>query len=66
MDCQKVLPFGSTDDVYKHVKEIIDVLGHPKGGLILHGEVQIDVPFRNYETMFDAFMKYGELGASIQ
>ncbi|MHB1345901.1 MAG: uroporphyrinogen decarboxylase family protein [Candidatus Humimicrobiaceae bacterium] len=64
IDCQKVLPFGSSDDVYRHVKEVIDVLGHPKGGLILHGEVQINVPFENYEAMYDAFIKYGQLGVS--
>jgi uroporphyrinogen decarboxylase len=66
LDCQKILPFGSCDDVYGHAKEVIDVLGHPKGGLILHGKVQIDVPFRNYEAMYDAFMKYGKLGVSKQ
>jgi uroporphyrinogen decarboxylase len=60
VDCQKILPFGASEDVCKHVKEIIDVLGHPEGGLILHGEVQLNVPFENYEAMFDAFMKYGK------
>lgn len=60
IDCQKILPYGTINDVKKHVKEIIDTLAHPDGGLILHGEVELDVPFKNYEAMYEAFYKYGD------
>jgi uroporphyrinogen decarboxylase len=61
VDCQKILPYGTAEDVKNHVKEIIDKLGHPEGGLILHGEVELDVPFENYEAMYESFYIYGKL-----
>ena len=59
VDCQKVLPHGTPEEVSAHVREIIDCFKHPDGGLILHGEVELGVPFENYEAMYKSFAEYG-------
>ncbi len=60
VDRQRILPFGSTQEVEEHVRHIIRVLGSKSGGLVSWGEVGPDVPLRNVETMLSTFERYGK------
>jgi len=59
LDTQRILPFGNTEDVKKHVIHAIQALGSYDGGFIGIGEIHDDVPLRNVKAMFKAFKKYG-------
>jgi len=62
IDCQMVLPFASAEEVRRHVREVVRDFKHPDGGLILHGEVEIGVPFENYRAMYEEFEREGSYG----
>lgn len=60
-DTQKVLPFGTADDVNQHVKERIPAFA-PGGGFVftqIHN-IQQNVPPQNIAAMFEAAVKYGK------
>ncbi len=56
---QKVLPFGTVDDVRKHVNYLIANCGR-NGGLILgpSNNVQPDVPMQNLVAFYDTAMQF--------
>ncbi len=60
VDTQRVLPFGTPDDVRAEVKRRIEDLA-PGGGFVFNTvhNVQGDVPPRNYMAMWEALMEYG-------
>ena len=60
IDTQKVLPFGTPEEVAAEVKRRIDDLG-PGGGYVLCAvhNLQADVPPENICTMYDAAREYG-------
>lgn len=60
IDIQRVLPYGTTDDVIKEVKKVIR-LAAPNGGYILAGahNIQRDTPAENIYAMFEAAKTYG-------
>jgi hypothetical protein len=57
LDRQK-LPFWKPADIDAHVKEAVEVLGSPEGGLWLKGEVADDVPLENVEALCCAMETY--------
>lgn len=57
LDRQK-LPFWKPEEIDAHVKEAVEVLGSPDGGLWLKGEVGDDVPLENVEALCCAMEKY--------
>ncbi len=60
-DTQKVLPFGTPDEVREHVRHNIEAFG-TGGGFIftqVHN-IQQNVPAENVEAMFDAAWEYGD------
>ncbi|MDO9541387.1 MAG: uroporphyrinogen decarboxylase family protein [Kiritimatiellia bacterium] len=59
IDRQKTLPFGTSEEVEKYVKEVFDIFVMPEGGFIARGEVGPDVPLENVEAMLKSFYKYG-------
>lgn len=59
LDRQRILPFGTPEQVREHVKETIALFGRFNGGLILHGEIGPDVPFENIVAMYEAFHEFG-------
>lgn len=60
VDRQYLLPKGSAEEVESYVKNVIELFSHGgRGGLICRGEINIDVPLRNVEAMYEAFKKYG-------
>jgi uroporphyrinogen decarboxylase len=58
---QSVLPFGTPDEVRKHVKEVIEALGID-GGLVVGPShvLERDTPFENILAMKQAIDEYGE------
>jgi len=65
LDRQRILPFGTPEEVTEHVKEIIKNFAVYNGGLIGYGMMGPDVPLANIEAMWKAFRKYGEYPINI-
>ncbi len=61
IDTQKVLPYGTPEDVRKEVRMRIEDLA-PGGGYILAAvhTIQPDVPPENIRVLFDAAKEYGK------
>ena len=59
LDRQFILPRGTPEEVRQHVRQTIEALGSPRGGLIGHGEIGPDVPLENVRAMFQAFREFG-------
>ena len=61
IDIQKVLNFGTPDDIYNEVKKCIKILG-PGGGYILSPtiHVQSDIPPENILALRDTVMELGK------
>ena len=51
-------PFWNADDIDAHVKEAVEVLGSPEGGLWLRAEIGDDVPLENVEAICSALEKH--------
>ena len=60
IDCQHILPYGTPEEVRQHVKDVIEHFYHPDGGIILHGEIELNVSILNYQAMFEAFWEFGK------
>jgi uroporphyrinogen decarboxylase len=60
VDTQRVMPFGTVDDVKDEVKRRVEDLA-PAGGYILGAvhNIQPEVPPENIFAMFNAARKYG-------
>ncbi len=52
------LPFWSPDEVDAHVREAVETLGAPEGGLWLKAEIGDDVPLENVEAVCAALERY--------
>lgn len=57
LDRQK-MPFWTPDEIDRHVKEVVEVLGEPEGGLWIKAEIGDDVPLENIEAVCCALEKY--------
>jgi len=51
-------PFWGPDDIDAHVKEAVEILGTPEGGLWLKAEIGDDIPLENVEAICSALEKY--------
>jgi uroporphyrinogen decarboxylase len=58
LDRQNILPFATPAEVKRHVTNVFDHLGTPKGGIIACGEIGPDTPLENIRAMYEAFMEY--------
>jgi uroporphyrinogen-III decarboxylase len=58
LDRQNILPFGSPQEVMDHVRETVEKLGSPSGGLMLLGECQPNVPLANIEALCQAMEQF--------
>jgi len=65
IDRQYLLPYGSPAEIEKHIRYIIKMLGCFDGGLVSWGEISIDVPIKNAETMLKTFKKFGKYPLKI-
>jgi hypothetical protein len=61
IDTQRVLPFGSVDEVRDQVRERIQVFG-PGGGFVFNTihNIQAKVPTENILAMYDAVREFGD------
>ena len=57
----KILGKGTPEQVRDEIKRVIDILGHPDGGLILRAFLQIYVPLPNCRAALQAFRDFGNL-----
>jgi len=57
-DRQKLMSFGTPREIDQAVKEAIERLGDPAGGIILYGEVDNNFPLANVHALYEAFEKY--------
>ncbi len=60
-DTQKILPFGSPDEVRQHTREVIDALA-PGGGFIFNTNhnIQSGTPPENLLAMYETVTQYGK------
>ena len=59
VDTQKILPFGTPDEIRRHVKEQCEILGRD-GGFVFNAvhNIQAHVPVENVVAMFDALKDF--------
>jgi len=55
---RQMFPFGTPADIDAHVREAVETLGSPEGGLWLKAEVGPDVPLENVEAICQALETY--------
>ncbi len=58
VDIQGVLTFGTPQEVDDNIRETIEKLGSPRGGLMLNAGVYDDMPLENVVAMAEAMRKY--------
>ncbi|MHB9026559.1 MAG: uroporphyrinogen decarboxylase family protein [Armatimonadota bacterium] len=58
LDRQKIVPFGTPEQVQAHILDVFAHLGTPRGGIIACGEIGPDTPLENIRAMYDTFMNY--------
>ncbi len=56
---RQLFPFCKPRDIDAHVREAVEKLGSPEGGLWLKAEVGPDVPLENVEAICQALERYG-------
>ena len=59
VDTQKILPFGTPDEIRRHVEEQCEILGRD-GGFVFNAvhNIQANVPVENVVAMFDALKDF--------
>jgi uroporphyrinogen-III decarboxylase len=55
---RQMFPFCKPSDIETHVREAVEALGSPEGGLWLKVEIDDGVPLENVEALCDALEKY--------
>jgi hypothetical protein len=55
---RQMFPFCTPHEIDDHVREVVEKLGSPKGGLWLKAEIGDDVPLENVEAICSALEKY--------
>jgi uroporphyrinogen decarboxylase len=55
---QQMLPYCSSEDINRQVKEIVDKIAVPEGGLMLYSEPSRDVPLENIEAILTAWEEH--------
>jgi hypothetical protein len=58
VDRQHVIPFGSRENIFKHIENIVKILNSEKGGLALHIEVYPPTPLKNIAYLAEACYRY--------
>lgn len=59
MDRQKLMTFGTPDEIDAAVKKARGIFGNKDGGVIYHAEIDNGFPFENIKALLKAFRKYG-------
>jgi len=58
IDRQKMIPYGTPEDIKNYIKHVVDMLARKKGGLMLEAEVHPPTPIENIRAIAEAFEKY--------
>jgi uroporphyrinogen decarboxylase len=58
LDRQRVMPFGSPQEVKDHIHDVFEHLGTKDGGIIACGEISPDTPLENIRVMYKTFQNY--------
>jgi len=56
---RQLFPFCKPEDLDGHVREAVEALGLPEGGLMLHAECADDVPLENIEASVSRWRSIG-------
>ncbi len=56
---RQLFPFATPDEIRAHIREAVEALGTPEGGLMLHAECEPDVPLENIEAICAALEEVG-------
>ena len=54
LDHQRILTYGTPEEVRTHVGQVFNALARPNGGFVGSGQIHLDMPQANIETMLDA------------
>jgi hypothetical protein len=55
---RQLFPFCTPDEIDAHVRQAIETLGSPRGGLWLKAEIGFDVPLENVEAICTALERH--------
>jgi uroporphyrinogen decarboxylase len=55
---RQLFPFCTPQEIDDHVREAVEALGSPEGGLWLKGEIGFDIPLENVDAICAALEKY--------
>jgi uroporphyrinogen-III decarboxylase len=55
LDRQKVMPFGTTEEMKQHVRDIYNFLEGGRGGVWVKMDVYPDTPLENIQAMAEVF-----------
>jgi uroporphyrinogen decarboxylase len=61
---RQLFPFASPDELDRHVRECVEALGSPEGGLCLTAEIDDGVPLENIQAICEALRKYRRMFSS--
>ena len=57
---EQMLPFCTPEDIDRQIREVVEKVGDPKGGLMIYAIPSADVPFQNIEALCTAGEKYAQ------
>ncbi|MBD3291996.1 MAG: hypothetical protein GF393_03670 [Armatimonadia bacterium] len=55
---RQLFPFATPEEIDAHIKEAVETLALPEGGLRVSAEVAADVPLENIDAICTAFERY--------
>ena len=55
---RQLFPFCTPDEVDAHVRQAVEILGSPRGGLWLKAEIGYDIPLENVDAVCAALVRY--------
>jgi uroporphyrinogen decarboxylase len=56
---QQMLPYCTPEDIHRQVREVVEKMGNPQGGLMIYAIPSADVPIENIEALCTAWETYG-------
>ena len=60
IDRQKITPYGSPAEIDAHVRNCIETIGCPEGGLMMIYGLYPGVPLENVKALMDAMTRYAD------
>lgn len=60
IDRQRITPFGTPEEIHRHIRDCIETVGTPDGGLMLIYGLYPGVPLENVRALMDAMTCYAD------